>query len=127
MDLGFRGHTLVSVKVNYSAILEFSGKYFLTLESPFTLHTSTGVQELSPEPDSADRFAPIEALVGVEITRAECNETGNLEVFFANGTVIRSRPHGDYEPWNVAGPRGFKVVCMPSGGLSVWDPEPENN
>jgi hypothetical protein len=124
MDLGFRGQKLLFVKVDYSVILEFSDKYFVTLECPFSLRTPEGTRQLSPETDPDENFAPIRELIGVDVTRSSADDSGILEITFANDVTIHSEPDGSYEAWNVAGPRGMKVVSMPSGGLTTWSPDP---
>lgn len=126
MDLGFRGQTLLSAKVNYSVILEFSGKYFVTLEGDFSLHTPGGALQFSPENDPDEKFAPVRELVGKHVTESVADVSGTLTITFANEAIIRSKPDEMYEAWNVAGPRGMKVVSMPSGGLTTWPPSPKS-
>jgi hypothetical protein len=60
-------------------------------------------------------------LVGVVVTAAAYDESGSLELRFADdAAVIRSGPSSEYEAWNFAGANGFLVVCLPDGGVTTW-------
>lgn len=106
-------------------ILEFSGKYFITLEGDFTLHAPGKTFQLSPDNDPEEKFEPLRELVGVDVTECAADDAGTLTITFSNEAVIHSDPDGMYEAWNLAGPRGMKVVSMPSGGLATWSPDPD--
>jgi hypothetical protein len=124
MDLPFAGHTLKSVYVEYTAMLEF-GDCGLTLETEFSLETAHGSFRLDPDNFLDENFNHLSRLAGVAVTAASSDdETGDLEIEFANGARITTGPHADYEAWNVAcgGTGGLKVVCLPSGGVMTWSP-----
>lgn len=70
-------------------------------------------------------FDRVRRLVGVAVTVAVYDESGNLEMRFADGTVIRSGPGSGCEVWNYAGPNGVKIICLPSGGLMTFSATPD--
>ncbi|WP_428839421.1 DUF6188 family protein [Blastococcus saxobsidens] len=37
---------------------------------------------------------------------------------------MRCVPEGDYEAWQLDGPDGELIVCLPSGGLAIWSARP---
>jgi hypothetical protein len=124
MNLGITGEKFVSHKVEYSAVLHFSGDYVLRIESAFTLRINDHDYALSPEKDPPKAFQPLALLVGQKASASSANDTtGELTIKLANGASIHVEPDEDFEAWTVAGPNGMHVVSMPGGGLAVWSPE----
>jgi hypothetical protein len=125
VDLGLAGRTLESMLIEYTAILDFAGGHCLTLESPFTMTTPAFELRLDPARylEQDEDFDQLRRLVGVVVTAAAYDESGDLELRFADdAAVIRSGPSSEYEAWNFAGANGFLVVCLPGGGVTTWSP-----
>ncbi|HUS22465.1 MAG TPA: DUF6188 family protein, partial [Aeromicrobium sp.] len=59
------------------------------------------------------------------LTGATVETDGTLELAFASGATITVPPNPHYEAWQVNGPNGYLVVCVPgtTGELSVWTDE----
>lgn len=125
VDLGLQGQTLLSEHVEYSAVLNFSGKYMTRIESPFTLHLKNNDFEFSPENDPPESFEPVRELIGQTVTESVAEDSGTLRLAFANGASVIVEPDDDYEAWTVAGPGGMLIVCMPHGELAVWEQQDE--
>ena len=125
MDLGMQGQELLSATAEYTVSLEFTGRFFVQIESPFVLRTPSGTVQLSPDEDPKERFEPLQGLVGQNVNDAVADDAGVLKLTFENGAELSVSPDGEYEAWTMAGPRGMTVVCMPSGGITVWSPDPE--
>jgi len=121
VDLSLTEQILCSIKISYATILEFSGKYFLTLEGNTSLLIEGQLFESTSKDDPQSRFEPLRNLVGIKVIEASAGDSGILKVVFAGGASLSCQPDGNYEPWNVAGPHGL-IVCMPSGELAVWGP-----
>lgn len=121
MDLGLQGQTFLSEHVEYSAVLKFSGKYMVRIESPFILHLRENEYQLSPEGDPTEAFDPVRELIGQTVTQSVAEDTGILRLAFANGASVVVEPDEAYEAWTASGPRGMLVVCMPGGELAIWD------
>ncbi|MGA5465154.1 DUF6188 family protein [Mycobacterium sp. NPDC050041] len=120
-DLRLRGRTVTSTHVEYTLQVRLSDTYNVTVESPFCLHLSDACVELSPEADQAKVTALVGHLVGHRIDDAHVSETGVLTIRLDDSTRLTVEPDPAYEAWNVSGPAGFLIVCMPGGALAVWN------
>lgn len=125
MDLGLQGRILQSVLVDYTLRMQLSDEYFIAIESPFKVDSSGKTFSLSPEEDADDAFQPIRQLVGQTVEEASADEAGTLRVSFSDGTRFEVPPDDHYESWNVSGPGGALVVCMPRGELAIWSAKTE--
>lgn len=123
MNLGIGGKRLQSVLIEHSVVMRLTEGYFVLVASPFTLHREGLSVAFSPEEDSDEAFAPIRQLVGQVIVEATADESGALRICVDDGTVLRVPSDDAYEAWNLSGPHGALVVCMPGGELAVWDPK----
>jgi hypothetical protein len=120
-DLGLRGRTVTSIHVEYALYLRLSDRYDVTAESPFRLHLRDRSVELSPEADPDEVRALLGRLVGHRIVDARVSETGSLTICFDDSTRLSVDPDPAYEAWNVSGPAGFLIVCVPGGELAIWN------
>jgi hypothetical protein len=69
-----------------------------------------------------ERCSALTDLIGARVEDAEISRESLLTMTFGNRGRLVSRPHPDYEAWQVEGPQGFFVVCLPSGGEpAIWD------
>jgi hypothetical protein len=74
MDVGMQGQSLQTARVEYIVSLDFTGHYFVQIESPLSLRSPAGEIELSPEEDPQERFEPVQALVGQRVTEELVSE-----------------------------------------------------
>lgn len=127
-SLPFAGQTLESVYVEYGAYLEFR-ECTLTFGTEFSLETSEGGFRLDPDNYLDENFNQLSRLAGVVVTAASYDETGDLKIEFANGARITTGPYAGSEAWNLAcgDSNGLKIVCLPSGGLAIWDAIPDTS
>ena len=78
-------------------------------------------------------LGPVFSLYRKIVASAVAFKHGTLEVQFAEGDklIVPTDPNGNYESWEVFGAHGLRIVCKPSGGLSIWQAEdhesPEGN
>ncbi|MEV3904066.1 DUF6188 family protein [Mycobacterium sp. NPDC050551] len=119
-DLRLCGRTVTSVHVEYTLQVRLSDTYNVTVESPFRFHLSDRSVELSPEADPDKVRARLSRLVGHRIVDARVSEAGALTIGFDDSTRLTVEPDPNYEAWNVSGPAGFLVVCVPGGELAIW-------
>jgi hypothetical protein len=56
------------------------------------------------------------------VTAASASADGTLSIKFGDGIELIVPPSPPHEAWELSASNGLKVVCMPSGSLSVWDP-----
>jgi hypothetical protein len=58
---------------------------------------------------------------------------GRLALEFDDGSSIHVPADPSYEPWQISGPRGFRIVSIPGGDLAIWSaqetesPRPDRN
>ena len=67
-------------------------------------------------------FAPLLALMSRTVKRAEAFKNGSLLLVFNEGDVLAVDADPNYEPWNIAGENGLRVVSVPGGDLAIWLP-----
>jgi hypothetical protein len=120
VDLGFAGEKLIGHEVGFSVLLEFSGGYEVRVETGFTVRTTDGDHRVVPGEDLDSAAAVLGALDRRTVIVASADDVGGLRIDFEGGARVLVGADPDYEAWTVAGPGGFKVVSLPSGGLSVW-------
>jgi hypothetical protein len=61
-------------------------------------------------------------LIGAEVQSVDFSREGELAVTFRNGERLLVGPVPDVEAWQITGPGGLLVVCMPGGGEpAIWD------
>lgn len=119
MDLGLKGQVVTSQGFGYTVSFETDGGYELRIENDYTLTAAAGILRFSPESSNADA-RPLTDLVGKLVESSETDTDGTLTLIFNNGSILRTEASKSYESWTVAGPDGYKVVCMPGGELAVW-------
>jgi hypothetical protein len=102
------------VQSGYAVVLRFSDGYAATIENTVRLEGSIdGGPGWSASP-------PLDELVGDTVRTADVRGTGELAITFDSGRELVVGVDAEYEAWNVTGPDGLLVVCLPGGGLAVW-------
>jgi hypothetical protein len=71
------------------------------------------------QPYTLDGIALLLPLLNKEVTAADIDTSGELS-FKLGGAIIWCCSDPDYEAWSYDVRRGDKVVCMPSGSLTIW-------
>ena len=116
------GKTIEMIRFNYSLSiwtndnwqLDLAGITHITLEgrSPVEIDTTLCQDELTDE---------VRPLLGQAITKAAVSTTGDLAITL-NHAQLEVKAGDDHEAWQLSGPDGEMVVCMPGGELAVWGP-----
>ncbi|MFC9967072.1 DUF6188 family protein [Nocardia ignorata] len=102
-----------------------AGKYQLMAESGVAVRSTT-ISASGEEPAEIED-ALVAAIDNRLITSAHIGQDGSLSMRLANDVDVTFLPDPDYESWWIVGTDGFRVVCLPGGGLAEWDPEPVSN
>ena|SRR5450432_3013239 len=93
----------------------------LRLETQFTF-TEPDSEPIVIDPERPDAAAMKVLSLRHKVIRAfDIAESGNLILAVESGSGIRTEPDDDYDAWTIAGLRGEKVVCLPGGGLAIWN------
>ncbi|GDY34030.1 DUF6188 family protein [Gandjariella thermophila] len=124
MKLDLRGQTVTAQEFGYTLSLATSGGYEVHIEKDYSICSPQGVRSFSPDPSNVDS-EQVRALAERDIVSLVAEESGVLTVAFPDGISLRGEPSDAYEAWNVTGPGGMRVVCMPGGELAKWGAEQE--
>jgi hypothetical protein len=129
MELSLQGQKIVKQEFVYHLMLETDGGYFIRIGGDLLLITGDGTQEFSPDTFTPDdphpELAPLQALADQTITDSSIDTDGTLSLTFSNGNSLQVGPDGEYEAWDISGPKHSKIVCLPSGELAIWDADEE--
>ena len=116
MPAGFAFSLVVAVDGNDS--------YYVTIEEPFSIRAPGCTDEVTLAPEQAPvQLAPALAVLRQSVEHAFAFKDGRLELAFADGSMLHAPAGEKYEPWNIVGPAGLRIVSLPNGGLAIWSPE----
>jgi hypothetical protein len=114
------GQTVVSVGYEGALYVDTDRGWQVAVESDFSTVSRDG-QSWSKADGALDEMVGLlRQQVGQRITAFEIAATGTLHLTIGPYAVI-APPSPRYESWSVAGPGKELVVCLPGGGLAVWD------
>ena len=105
---------------------EPGASFQVCVEQPFMARMAGRGDELllDPEGDPAE-MAPALGVLHRRVEQAIAFKDGRLELLLGDGSVLEVPAGEDYEPWNIVGPSGLRIVSLPGGGLAIWSPEPD--
>ena len=115
------GQTVAQLCVDYAVTLR-QNDVVVRIEQPFVIATPTGEERLVVPEGDLDRLAPVLNLGRSTVTEGAAFDDGHLEMSFADGTRVSVPSTEDYEPWEIVGPEGLRIVSVPGGELSIWHP-----
>jgi hypothetical protein len=108
--------------VDYGVSFGTQSQILIRIEQPFVYTSSDGAETLIvPEGDPV-RVAPVLAIARLSVREGFAYDDGHLAVTFSDGSTIGVPATQDYEPWELTGPNGLKMVSVPGGKLSIWRP-----
>lgn len=112
---------LTFIRIDWQVHLQF-GSAEVVIGCPFVVSTASQQHQLDPEVRA--HLGPLLDLFPDALSTAAVAIDGTLGLSFVSGTSITVPPDADYEAWQVSGPAGYLVVCLPgSGQLAVWSSE----
>lgn len=114
------GHEMTFVRVDHQTRLQFN-HFEIAIGSPFHL-TTAGGGEFALDPRLRVGLGPLLELYPDVLEAATVDKDSSLRLRLAGGATIDVPADDQFEAWEVHGPDGFLVVCMPGGqGLAVWN------
>lgn len=120
--LPLAGERIIWCCIDYAVSIGAQSGISVRIEQPFVYAGADGVEHLIvPEGDPV-RVAPVLAVARLSVRDGFAYDDGHLDLSFSDGSTIGVPGAQDYEPWELAGPNGLKVVSVPGGELSVWRP-----
>jgi hypothetical protein len=97
-------------------------RYYLRIESPFVLQEGSTESLVVPEiPSTAGALLLV---LRQKVVELEMFDEGHLEMQLSQSRISVPGTE-DYEPWELTGPNGLRVVSIPGGELAVWLPTSE--
>jgi hypothetical protein len=108
--------------VDYAVSFGTQNQVSIRIEQPFVYTSADRIEHLIvPEADPV-LAAPVLAIARLSVREGFAYNDGHLELAFSDGSTIGVPSAQDYEPWELTGPAGLKMVSVPGGELSVWHP-----
>jgi hypothetical protein len=119
--LNLRGLRVTRISIDFLLTLTLDSDCEVILEAPAHLArvsdpTNPGLP-LTPETHDVAAALP---LFGKAILSAVAFKSGTLRLVFDGGTTLRCASDPTSEAWQITGPRGWRFVSLPGGGLAVW-------
>lgn len=65
-------------------------------------------------------LAPALDVLGREIEAIQLDTDERLHIGLTGGVRLSIGPDSEYETWQVVGPRGFRLIARPGGGVAEW-------
>jgi hypothetical protein len=96
----------------------------IRIEGKMKLRSKTG----EDESQAGDwlTLPPFLGLFGQSVAKAFALKDGTLEIQFVSGSRLVVEPDEKFEPWELAGDDGLKIVSLPGGELALWQPRQES-
>ncbi|GAA2474759.1 DUF6188 family protein [Terrabacter carboxydivorans] len=115
----FAGKVVHSVRLDYSLMIWTTDNWEIDLGGETYLLRPDGMQAIDTGTPQEQLPPELAALVGAEIREVLVAKAGHLAVNFADAQ-LSVRASADYEAWQITGPAGERIVCMPGGELASW-------
>ncbi len=124
--VGLQDDEITRCYVDYQFSLLFAETGALVvIEQEFSILGAHGEQRFDPE-KWAGLGSALESLLFKKVAEVKAHRSGELEITFTHGDVLRVMPNADYEAWHVVGTASVasgdhaSIVCMPGGELAIW-------
>jgi hypothetical protein len=115
----FAGKVVHSIRLDYALTIWTTDNWELDLNGDAYLLTAAGMTTIDSGQSVDELPESLAALVGAEITEVLVARDGHLAVNFKDAQ-LSVRAADDYEAWQITGPEGQRLVCMPGGELANW-------
>lgn len=115
----FAGKVVHSIRLDYSLMIRTTDGWEIDLSGETYLLRSDGMQTIDTGTPQDELPPGLAELVGAENREVLVAKEGHLPVNFADAQ-LSVRASTDYEAWQVMGPAGERLVCMPGGELASW-------
>ena len=134
-ELMLSGFSVVYCRVDYAFTLELAdalgfapfpgvNRVSIRIGGKFLIETNGVVVSFDPAGPAAGLGPALELGRERSVAQAIIRRTGDLVLTFNEGTVLTVPPDEKYEAWELSGPGGLLVVCVPGGSLAIWSASP---
>ncbi|WP_164836214.1 DUF6188 family protein [Actinacidiphila soli] len=116
-----RGLRVTRISIDFMLTLTLDSDWEVILEAPARLaRVADGtIPRLLLTPETQDVAAAL-PLFGKAILSAVAFKSGALRLVFDGGIELTCSSDPTSEAWQITGPRGWRFVSLPAGGLAVW-------
>ncbi|MGU3435104.1 DUF6188 family protein [Actinomycetes bacterium M1A6_2h] len=119
--LPIAGQSIAFKSLGFVFELSIAGGFLLQIENHVQIEAGESSFSFTPAPDVEQAHEIARVMSGtIESSSAQ---SGILSVTLISGTELIVHPDADFEAWNITGPGGFRVVCMPGGEMATWSPQ----
>jgi len=113
--LPFADERVICCCVDYAVSFGTQGQISVRIEQPFVYKNANGVEHLIIPEEDPVRITPVLAIARLSVRDGFAYDDGHLGLAFSDGSTIGVPGTQDYEPWELTGPNGLKVVSVPGG------------
>lgn len=118
------GGEVLDVKIGYSTMIIVANernKYYYNMNFGNSEILIAGKSNWIKSDDIESKLS-LGRLFKNKITSFDIDDDGKLSIEFdQNANKIITKSDMNYEAWEINGPDGFQVVCMPGGELAIWE------
>lgn len=126
-DMPLAGARIERVSFDWAVVLLFGDSFELRISEQFRLTRADGTTTLIDPEGEPEGASPALTVSRRTVEWARAHKDGRFSLRLSGPTSIEVPSGEDHEPWGIVGPRGFRFVSLPGGGLAIWDPDPPNN
>ena len=94
------------------------GVYEWYVEEPLLLRSGGSTSRLNPKVPIS--MAPLLSLLCRTVDATALDNDGTLRLRVQRGIELECSPHPTREVWQLTGPGGFLLVCMPGNDPALW-------
>jgi uncharacterized protein DUF6188 len=97
-------------------------EYTVRIEESISLRDPAGVDARLTPADEPSKLGPVLPLLRRSAVRLDAFKDGRLEIETSEGDLLTVLASEDFEPWEISGPNGTRLVSTPDKAVSVWRP-----
>ena len=121
-EVDLKGHKVMQCVVDFAFTLELERlgqRVTVRVEGPFTLSRGGQTHELDAEQRPRE-LGPALDLTRTSVRAAGVEKSGELELTFDDGTILRVASDPEYEAWTLTVTDGPIIVSGPGGELTFF-------
>jgi hypothetical protein len=121
-EVDLKGHKVMQCVVDFAFTLELERlgqRVTVRVEGPFTLSRGGQTRELDAELRPRE-LGPALDLTRTSVRAADVQKSGDLELTFDDGTILRVASDPKYEAWTLTVTDGPIIVSGPGGKLTFF-------
>lgn len=106
--------------IDYAVTFRCSGAVEVRIEGDIDLQLPGEPERSLQLSNDAPDFSDALRFLRLSIVKGYALKTGDLWLTFDTGASLHVGGGMEFEPWEIAGPNGFRVVSVPGRELAIW-------